>query len=412
MEGMFGLKVLGAVLYALSFTSCISTILPGTVKVKTLKLSAFFCLVFPYVLFLLKPTLASHLIFSVGCILILALVFNLRLFMCCYMTVISYFTVSLAMICTHVLAFAYVVPVNLTCIKTFPMEWDLSLMHLIFTVALIHIYQGFVRFNKGTRQKTKADTRILILINGVGLAGLLVVANIYLRFLAVYSLELVRIPKLMLVLIFGFAAMVVITGLILYLLNLTIVSRLHLHAVKEYAERDIQTGVLNRQTGLDTLALRIKEGKVKGKPLTICFVDINNLKQVNDKLGHKAGDRLIEVVSETIRSSLRNKDFVCRLGGDEFLITYCDCGISQAKSAWNRIYCHLMKQNENPDIGFAVSVSYGFSEYNVIESLSVMDFIEQADAAMYLHKSKYKQMKRNNGKDSESGPQNSLEALE
>lgn len=394
METVLNSDIFGAISYALAFVICMNDILPAAVKGKPFKLGTFFCLIMPYILFIFKPTLISHELMALGIILIAALIFRLKLFMCCYMTVVSYLIVSYAMLCTHVVAFAYSTQVELSCVLTYPKAWDISFLHLIFVFILIKAYGGFVRFFKGSFQKTKRDTSTLILVIGAGLALLLVASNIYLRFLSVYSSELARIPKLMVILVCGFAAMVLITGVFLYLLSITIVSRLHLHEVKEYAERDIQTGLLNRQTGLDTLGLRIRECKLTGKPLTICFVDINNLKQVNDKLGHKAGDQLIEVVTETIRSSLRNKDFVCRLGGDEFLITYCDCGLSQAKTAWNRIYTTLMKKNEDPEIGFPVSVSHGFSEYNAIESLSVMDFIEQADAAMYANKTKYKQLKK------------------
>lgn len=394
MESVSALPGFGAISYALAYVICLRGLLPAGVKKPLLRLAIVFCLILPYVIFFLKPHLFSHELMALGIILISATVFQLRFFFCCYMAVVSYLAVLFAMLCAHVLAFSYNTPVDLMCVLMYPVAWDLSLLHLFFTFVLMQAYRGIIRFFRGNRMKTKADAGILIAMNGVILIGLLMASNIYLRFLAVYSLELSRIPKLMIILICGFVAMVLLTGLFLYLLSLTVVSRMHLHQVKEYAVRDIQTGVLNRQAGLDALALRIRDSKLNNKPLTICFVDINNLKQVNDKLGHKAGDRLIEVVSETIRSSLRDKDFVCRLGGDEFLITYCDCELSAAKAAWNRIYTNLMKKNECPEIGFPVSVSYGFSEYNLIESLNVTDFIEQADTAMYAHKSKYKNLKK------------------
>lgn len=412
MESVMNWPGYGAILYALAYVICLFTLLPGTVRRRPLKLGILFCLILPYVMFFLKPQLFSHEIMVFGLILISALIFNIRFFFCCYMAVVSYLAVTFAMLCAHVLAFAYMIPVDLTCVLTYPAAWDLSLLHIFFTAVLMQVYQGFIRFFKASRKKTKADAGILIAVNGAVLAGLLIASNIYLRFLALYSLELARVPKLMLILICGFAAMVLVTGLVVYLLNVTVVSRLHLHVVREYAERDIQTGVLNRQTGLDILALRIRDSKLNDKPLTICFVDINNLKQVNDKLGHKAGDQLIEVVSETIRSSLRNKDFVCRLGGDEFLITYCDCSLAPAKAAWNRIYTLLMKKNESPDMAFPVSVSYGFAEYNAVENPSVIDYIEQADAAMYAHKSKYKQMKKTTVYETSPTEQNSMELLE
>lgn len=397
MAFIMNLPAAGAISYVLAYAICLHGILPEAIKRRFVRLGIFGGLILPYILFLFRPTLSSHLLLAVGIILVAALVFNLKLFISCGLAVFSYLIVTYGMLCAHILQFALSDSVNITGVLTVPDSIELAVIHLAVTFGLVHVYRGFVRFYKESRQKTKADMRILSLVNGAGLLLQLIGSNLYLRFLASYSKELIRIPKLMAVLVCAFAAMSLIMVLLMYLLNLNIVSRLHLHRVKVHAERDLQTGVLNRQTGLDLLGERIRECKLSGKPLTICFVDINNLKQVNDKLGHKAGDRLIEVVSTTIRTALRNRDYVCRLGGDEFLVTFCDCGIAQARSAWNRIYTLLMKKNECPEIGFPVSVSYGFAEYNAIEGLSVMDFIEQADAAMYAHKSKYKHMKKSGG---------------
>lgn len=394
MAQMTHLPFFGATLYVLAYGLCFYLVLPAGIKGRALRTAVFGALLLPYALFLLKPTLASHLGLGLGMMLMGALVFGIPLFVSSLTAVLSYLIVSYAMLCAHVLAFVHA-PADLICVLTYPEVWHISLLHLLLTGSLAAVYRAFVRFFKGSARKTKAVTQTLIVINALFLGALLVASNVYLRFLAVYAPELQRIPQLVNVLVFGFVAMAVVVGVFAFLISQNIVNRLHLHKVQESAEKDLQTGVLNRQTGIELLSARIRESKVSGRPLTICFVDINNLKQVNDKLGHKAGDRLIEVVCDTIRSSLRNKDFVCRLGGDEFLITYCDCGLGQAKAAWNRIYSQLMRRNEDPEIGFAVSVSYGFSEYNAIESLSVVDFIEQADAAMYVHKTKYKQMKKN-----------------
>lgn len=394
MAQIHELPIISAISYVLAFLICYGLILPAGIKGRALKLAVFGLVLLPFALFLLKPTLSSHLLLALGLILVGSAVFGIKLFTSGLTAVLAYFIVSYGQLCAHVLAFIHKPPDSLTTVLTYSDQWYINLLHLTAVACLVWAYRAFVRFFKATAGKARSDSRMLLAVNGFSLMALLVVSNVYLRFLNTYSPALRQIPQLMSVLVFGFIVMVIVTGAFSYLISLNIFSRLHLHKVKESAERDMQTGVLNRQTGIDTLTERLRECKVHGRPLTICFVDINNLKLVNDKLGHKAGDRLIEVVSETIRSSLRNKDFVCRLGGDEFLVTYCDCGLNQAKAAWNRIYSQLIRKNEDPTIGFAVSVSYGFSEYNAIESLSVMDFIEQADAAMYVYKSKYKQMKK------------------
>ncbi len=73
------------------------------------------------------------------------------------------------------------------------------------------------------------------------------------------------------------------------------------------------TGTLNRDAGLTILKDMMKASRESGAQLTLCFVDINNLKYVNDQFGHHEGDKLISIVSATINESLRDHDIVARL---------------------------------------------------------------------------------------------------
>ena len=74
-------------------------------------------------------------------------------------------------------------------------------------------------------------------------------------------------------------------------------------------------------TGLPNRALfeqRIAERSAAGEPAVVAFLDLDDFKQVNDSLGHAAGDRLLEICGERLRNALRAGDTVARLGGDEF----------------------------------------------------------------------------------------------
>jgi diguanylate cyclase (GGDEF)-like protein len=117
----------------------------------------------------------------------------------------------------------------------------------------------------------------------------------------------------------------------------------------------------------------------------VIFVDIDGLKSVNDELGHSAGDRLLAAAAGQIRSTLRDSDFVGRLGGDEFLVI-CP-RVVDAKLAMEiaeRISAALMS---HVDIGthtveLRTSIGVAWTE----EPLDTGALIAQADHAMYESK--------------------------
>lgn len=85
------------------------------------------------------------------------------------------------------------------------------------------------------------------------------------------------------------------------------------------ANHDILTDLPNRRLGMDRLSQAIKRAKREGKLVLFMFIDLDHFKQVNDTLGHIAGDELLLQASERIEQVLRGSDTVARLGGDEFI---------------------------------------------------------------------------------------------
>ena len=156
---------------------------------------------------------------------------------------------------------------------------------------------------------------------------------------------------------------------------------LALHAA--LATEDPLTGMLNRR-GLDArigqaLALA-KRGQV---PASAMFVDIDGLKQVNDRYGHNVGDQVIRTTAEAIQRSVRAGDFTCRWGGDEFLVL-------AVGATWNaevlstRILEHLAEAGFPAD-QWPGTVTFGWATIDPAAH-SFEELVERADAAMYARR--------------------------
>ncbi len=156
------------------------------------------------------------------------------------------------------------------------------------------------------------------------------------------------------------------------------------------ATTDTLTGVFNRRMGIAMLEKQIRLMQRLGAPLSICFADIDNLKEVNDRYGHEEGDRLIITAAGAIRDSLRELDSLVRLGGDEFLLILPQCTASQASIVLSRIEARLADINAAHERPYAVSISCGTAECHPASGESADALIARADEAMYADKRRRK----------------------
>lgn len=94
------------------------------------------------------------------------------------------------------------------------------------------------------------------------------------------------------------------------------------------------TAVFNREWGYN----KLKEtfAAIGSQQYTLCFIDIDGLKHVNDTLGHAVGDELIVNAIRTIYACIRKEDFICRWGGDEFIILL-HCPLEAAEKVMQKI---------------------------------------------------------------------------
>lgn len=147
---------------------------------------------------------------------------------------------------------------------------------------------------------------------------------------------------------------------------------------------DFSTGVLNRRQGLINLKREVEISKKYNKSLIIAFLDVDNLGDINDNFGHCKGDVLLNEAASIIKENIRKRDFVCRYGGDEFLVVFKDAQLSEAKKIWERVESKIQEKNNTKEYEFTISLSVGFAEYK--SSISLNQCIKNADMNMYENK--------------------------
>ena len=153
-----------------------------------------------------------------------------------------------------------------------------------------------------------------------------------------------------------------------------------------YATTDILTGALNRRAGLLILEKQIQLCSRNNWDLTICYIDVDGLKEVNDSYGHQEGDDYILFVTNVLKEIIRESDGLCRLGGDEFLLMLPECDIPQAEVVLKRIEEALAVHNELHAKPYRLSFSYGLVKYDFEEKPKISKLIAIADTEMYKHK--------------------------
>jgi diguanylate cyclase (GGDEF)-like protein len=148
------------------------------------------------------------------------------------------------------------------------------------------------------------------------------------------------------------------------------------------AYKDELTGLNNRRSCFSTIDEYMKE-----EPLfALCMIDLDGLKTINDQFGHLCGDQYLTIVSQELEGSANQEDFICRFGGDEFVILYR--GLTEEEAA-KRLA--VVNQNLAANLtGYSMSVSYGIvcikKEMNLLPETA----IKIADERMY----KFKRMRK------------------
>ena len=153
--------------------------------------------------------------------------------------------------------------------------------------------------------------------------------------------------------------------------------------VEHRARTDYLTGLSNHRFFQATLSVELGRAQRHNRSLSLLIIDLDFLKEVNDRFGHPAGDTVIRSVAETIRNNCREIDFAARYGGEEFTVILPETSLSTAIQVADRIRERIAAEVFS-GIG-SITASIGVSNYPV-NALSKEDLIRVADQALYIAK--------------------------
>jgi len=163
--------------------------------------------------------------------------------------------------------------------------------------------------------------------------------------------------------------------------------------LEKLAHFDNLTGSCNRGYGMGLLEQQIKLTNRKKYPLLLVYIDIDRFKYINDAFGHEEGDKVLKEVVKLFKSTLREIDIICRMGGDEFMLIFPESSLNNAPLIRERLSKNLEKLNQSLNKPYKISFSIGLSVYDPFNPLSIEELIKIADENMYKEKKKKKEGK-------------------
>jgi diguanylate cyclase len=154
---------------------------------------------------------------------------------------------------------------------------------------------------------------------------------------------------------------------------------------RQRAKTDLLTQLPNREAWQERFSFEFNRWKRYHHPLTVGVMDIDFFKQVNDSYGHKAGDRVLQLIAKEIKSRLRNTDFAARFGGEEFTLLFPETRPDDALVAMDKLRAHISAlpfhfEGNRVTITFSAGLA-AFAPDDTEETV-----FERADRALYSAK--------------------------
>jgi len=151
---------------------------------------------------------------------------------------------------------------------------------------------------------------------------------------------------------------------------------------EKWARRDPLTGVFNRRA-LDEFWKERTTQEAAASAYVVVMIDCDGFKNINDRYGHDAGDRVLQLLGQVLESETRRADFAARIGGDEFVLVLKETVPSEARRILHRI--ESVFESRVLDAGYACSLSVGYAPVESFDQ-SMQDILMRADREMYRNK--------------------------
>jgi diguanylate cyclase (GGDEF)-like protein len=156
--------------------------------------------------------------------------------------------------------------------------------------------------------------------------------------------------------------------------------------LRRQASHDSLTGLKNRRRFEEDLRAELARSGRYSVPGALLMLDLDHFKQVNDTLGHPAGDRVIAEIAEAMRGRTRETDVLARLGGDEFAVILPRCSLGEAQAVAAEIATAVRERMSGEESMPAVTTSIGIAPFGPEWKLNYEAVLAKADAALYAAK--------------------------
>jgi diguanylate cyclase (GGDEF)-like protein len=152
---------------------------------------------------------------------------------------------------------------------------------------------------------------------------------------------------------------------------------------REQARTDGLTGLLNGGAFIENIERERMRAIRSGRPYALCYMDLDNFKEVNDTQGHQAGSELLKMMAVVLRENMRKSDMVARIGGDEFVAFFPETSPKAAEAICLKLHGILVRFFRKQ--GLKVTLSIGLVTYRKTTH-SVQESLHYADQLMYKAK--------------------------
>jgi len=148
---------------------------------------------------------------------------------------------------------------------------------------------------------------------------------------------------------------------------------------------DELTGLYNRRRFLVLTEQYLKQSARTKKKLLLLFIDMDNLKWINDHHGHNEGDQALKDFANIFKKTFRQSDIVARIGGDEFVVL-SESTDENGEIVLTRLYENIKDHNAKGSRCYTLSISVGTTQFDPNYPISIDELLSKADALMYVQK--------------------------